>query len=71
MRLGKANSTGTPIKDDLCEVAAGYVRPTGCVSIVVMHNKQPHMLVLWADDLRELAVLCDETRAKMKTEHAA
>lgn len=71
MRLGKPNIKGTPVKDDLCELAAAYIRPTGCVAIVVMHSKQPHTLVLWPDDLEELANRCRELRAKMLTENAA
>jgi hypothetical protein len=71
LRLGKPNTNGTPIKDDLCELAAAYIRQTGCVSIIVMHSKQPHTLVLWPDDLEELANKCRELRAKMAPEKAA
>jgi hypothetical protein len=71
LRLGKPNNNGTPIKDDLCELAAAYIRPTGCVSIIVMHSKQPHTLVLWPDDLEELAIKCRELRAKLTPEKAA
>lgn len=71
MRLGKPNNNGTPIKDDLCEVAAAYIRPTGCVSIIVMHSKEPHPLILWPDDLEELAIKCRELRDKMARDEKA
>lgn len=71
MRVGKPNSNGTPIKDDLCELAAAYIRPTGCVSIIVIHSKQAHPLILWPDDLEELATRCREIRAKMQPDDKA
>jgi hypothetical protein len=71
MRLGKPNNTGTPVHDDLCDIAAGYVRETGCFSVVVMHSKEPHMLILWPEDLEKLAELARANRAKMADERAA
>lgn len=71
MRLGTPNKTGTPVKDDLCEIAAGYIRETGCFSVVVMHGKEPHMLVLWPDDLDEISAKCRAARARMERENAA
>lgn len=71
MRLGKQNNTGTPVHDDLCDIAAGYIRPTGCFSVVVTHSKEPHMLVLWPEDLEKILEVCRANRAKMADERAA
>lgn len=71
MRLGTPNNTGTPVYDELCNVAAGYIRRTGCVSIVVMHKGEPHMLILKPEDLEELATKCRAIRDSMPEEHAA
>jgi len=68
MRFGRDNSNGTPVKDDMCEYPAAYIRRTGCLTVDVKHGKEKHTLVLWPEDLDQLSARCRTLRDTMRNE---